>query len=172
MRREGTVTVLRAGVIDDGIVTLRRLVVAGAAGRRRVTMPSSITPARRTVTVPSLRIPFSSSRWRWSMPQRGEIVVERLTGNRAMVIDVVSPEEITCRFADGRLEDRVTFEVEPLLSLRDPRGGGRFVPLGSLVWLFFSGFVSRWFRQGATASVTDRLRLVRPSESSCSPLAV
>src|SRR5437667_4132616 len=33
MRREGTVTVLRAGVIDDGIVTLRRLVVAGAAGR-------------------------------------------------------------------------------------------------------------------------------------------
>src|SRR5439155_15509284 len=32
MRREGPVTVLRAGVIDDGIVTLRRLVVAGAAG--------------------------------------------------------------------------------------------------------------------------------------------
>src|SRR2546422_5074455 len=29
MRREGTVTVPRAGVIDDGIVTLRRLVVAG-----------------------------------------------------------------------------------------------------------------------------------------------
>jgi len=55
------------------------------------------------------------------MPQRGEIVVERLTGNRAMVIDVVSPEEITCRFADGRLEDRFTFELEPLLSLRDPR---------------------------------------------------
>src|SRR3989442_1611148 len=51
-----------------------------------------------------------------SMPQRGEIVVERLTGNRAMVIHVVSPEEITCRFADGRLEDRFMFEVEPLLS--------------------------------------------------------
>jgi len=33
MRREGTVTVFRAGVIDDGIVTLRRLLVAGAAGR-------------------------------------------------------------------------------------------------------------------------------------------
>ena len=106
------------------------------------------------------------------MLQRGEIVVERLTGNRAMVIRVVGPEEVTCRFADGRLEDRFAFELEPLLSLRDPRGGGRFVPLGSLVWLFFSGFVSRWFRQGATASVTDRLRLVRPSESSCSPLAV
>src|SRR5437867_12276137 len=29
MRREGTVTVLRAGVTDDAIVTLRRLVVAG-----------------------------------------------------------------------------------------------------------------------------------------------
>ena len=106
------------------------------------------------------------------MPQRGEIVVERLTGSRAMVIEVVSPEEITCRFADGRLEDRFTFEVEPLLSLRDPRGGGRFVPLGPLVWLFLSGFVNRWFQQGAAASVTDRLRLVRPSESSRSPLAV
>ena len=106
------------------------------------------------------------------MPQRGEIVVERLTGNRAMVIEVVSPEEITCRFADGRLEDRFTFEVEPLLSLRYPRGGGRFVPLGPLVWLFLSGFVNRWFQQGAAASVTDRLRLVRPSESSRSPLAV
>src|SRR5437867_10377859 len=56
--------------------------------------------------------------------------------------------------------------------LRDPRGGGRFVPLGSLVWLFFSGFVSRWLRQGAAASVTDRLRLVQPSDSSRSSLAV
>src|SRR5439155_20897259 len=33
MPREGRVPVLRAGVIDGGIVTLRRLVVAGAAGR-------------------------------------------------------------------------------------------------------------------------------------------
>src|SRR5256886_16133827 len=49
-----------------------------------------------------------------SMPQRGEIMVERLTGNRAMVIGVLSPEEVTCRFADGRLEDRFTFELEPL----------------------------------------------------------
>jgi hypothetical protein len=96
-----------------------------------------------------------------SMLQRGEIVVERLTGNRVMVIDVVSPEEITCRFADGRLEDRFTFEVEPPLS-----------PFPSLVWFFLSGFVSRWFRQGGPASVTDRMRLVRPSESSRSPLAV
>jgi len=40
------------------------------------------------------------------------------------------------------------------------------------VWLFFSGFVSRWFRQGAPASVTDRLQLVQPSDSSHSPLAV
>ncbi len=95
------------------------------------------------------------------MPQRGEIVVERLTGNRAMVIRVLSPEEVTCRFGDGRLEDRFTFEVEPLLS-----------PFGSLVWFFLSGFVSRWFRQGAAASVTDRPRLVRPSEFSRSPLAV
>ena len=81
------------------------------------------------------------------MPQRGEIMVERLTGNRVMVIDVVSPEEM--------------FEVKPLLS-----------PFGSLVWFFLSGFVSRWFRQGAAASVTDRLRLVQPSDSSRSSLAV
>jgi len=40
------------------------------------------------------------------------------------------------------------------------------------VWLFLSGFVNRWFQQGAAASVTDRLRLVRPSESSRIPLAV
>src|ERR671930_285443 len=96
-----------------------------------------------------------------SMPQRGEIVVERLTGNRAMVIHVVSPDEITCRFADGRLEERFTFEVEPLMS-----------PFGSLVWFFLSGLVSRWFRQDAAASVTDRLRLVRPSASPRSPLAI
>ena len=96
-----------------------------------------------------------------SVPQRGEIVVERLTGNRAMVIRVLNPEEITCRFGDGRLEDRFTFEFEPLLS-----------PLGSLVWFFLSGFVSRWFRQGSPASVIDRLRLVRPTDSSRSPLAV
>jgi hypothetical protein len=96
-----------------------------------------------------------------SMPKRGEIVVERLTGYRAMVIHMASPEEISCRFADGRLEDRFTFEVEPLLS-----------PFGSLVWFFLSGFVSRWFRQAVPASVTDRLHLVRPSESSRSPVAV
>ena len=95
------------------------------------------------------------------MPQCGEIVIERLTGNRAMVIEVVSPEEITCHFADGRLEDRFTFEVEPLLS-----------PFGAVVWFVLSGFVSRWFRQGVPASVTDRLRLVQPSDSSRSSLAV
>ena len=95
------------------------------------------------------------------MPQRGEIVVERLTGNRAMVIRVLNPEEITCRFGDGRLEDRFTFEFEPLLS-----------PLGSLVWFFLSGFVSRWFRQGSPTSGTDRLRLVHPPNSPRSPLAV
>jgi len=96
-----------------------------------------------------------------TIPQRGEIVVERLTGNRAMVIRVVGREEVTCRFADGRLEERFAFELEPLLS-----------PLDSLVWFFLFGFVSRWFRQGSPASVNDRLRLLRPSDSSGSPLAV
>ncbi len=30
-----------------------------------------------------------------------------------MVIDVTSPEEVTCRFGDGRLEDRYVFELDP-----------------------------------------------------------
>jgi len=46
------------------------------------------------------------------MADRGDIVVERLTGKRAIVIHVVGPEEVTCRFGDGRLEDRFTFELE------------------------------------------------------------
>ena len=124
------------------------------------------------------------------MPQPGDIVIERLTGNRAILIRVVSPEEMICRFGDGRFEERCTFELEPPPS-----------PLASLLSFFVSSFLSwfrqspaasvpersgpasprvaawdtsmsRWFRQGAAASVTDRLRLVRPSESSRSPLAV
>jgi hypothetical protein len=67
------------------------------------------------------------------MPQRGEIVVERLTGKRAIVIKVVSPEEVTCRFGDGRLEERFTFELEPPLS-----------PLGSLVSFFISSLLGRF----------------------------
>ena len=47
------------------------------------------------------------------MPQRGDIVVERLTGKRAIVIRIQGPEEVTCRFADGRLDERFTFELEP-----------------------------------------------------------
>jgi hypothetical protein len=54
-----------------------------------------------------------------SMLQRGDIVVERLTGNRAIVICIESPEEITCRFGDGRLEDRYLFELEPVRSLAE-----------------------------------------------------
>jgi len=46
------------------------------------------------------------------MLQRGDIVVERLTNRRAIVIQV-DGEAITCRFPDGRLEDRFDFEVEP-----------------------------------------------------------
>src|SRR5207245_10344352 len=53
------------------------------------------------------------SPWRhYSMPQPGDIVVERLTGNRAIVIRVVSPEEMICRFRDGRFEERFTVELE------------------------------------------------------------
>src|SRR5437016_13893257 len=76
-----------------------------------------------------------------TMPQRGEIVVERLTGNRAIVIRVVSPEEVTCRFADGRLEDRFTFELEPLrepvvlVKARRPRSPTAFASCARLTLL-------------------------------------
>jgi hypothetical protein len=46
------------------------------------------------------------------MLQRGDIVVERLTGRRAIVIKAEEPDEVTCRFGDGRLEDRFDFELE------------------------------------------------------------
>ena len=78
------------------------------------------------------------------MPQPGDIVVERLTGNRAIVIRVVSPEEIICRFSDGRLEERFTFELDLL-------------PLASLVSFFLASFLSR-FRQSPATSVTERPR--------------
>ena len=80
------------------------------------------------------------------MPQPGDIVVERLTGNRAIVIRVVSPEEMICRFRDGRFEERFTFELE-----RPPS------PFGSLVSFLVSAFLSG-FRQGPAASVPERSR--------------
>jgi hypothetical protein len=87
------------------------------------------------------------------MPQAGDIVVERLTGTRAIVIRVVSPEEIVCRFADGRLEERFTFELDQL-------------PLASLISVFLSSFLS-WFRQRPATPITQRPRptLVRASST-------
>jgi hypothetical protein len=46
------------------------------------------------------------------MIRRGDIMVERLTSKRLMVIDMPSADEVTCRFADGRLEDRFLFELD------------------------------------------------------------
>ena len=80
------------------------------------------------------------------MPQPGDIVIERLTGDRAIVIRVVSPEEVICRFRDGRFEERFTFELE-----RPPS------PFGSLVSFLVSAFLSG-FRQGPAASVPERSR--------------
>ena len=77
------------------------------------------------------------------MHQRGDIVLERLTGKRAIVINVASSEEVTCRFGDGRLEDRYVFELEAapspvgwLMSLLAPFGRspeGASAPLGGRV---------------------------------------
>ncbi len=49
--------------------------------------------------------------------QRGDILIERLTGKRAIVIEVMGLEGVACRFADGRCEDRFTFELERPASL-------------------------------------------------------
>jgi hypothetical protein len=49
------------------------------------------------------------------MPQleRGDIVVERLTGTRVIVISArQAADDVTVRFPDGRLEDRYAFELE------------------------------------------------------------
>jgi len=56
------------------------------------------------------------------MPQveRGDIVVERLTGTRVIVISATpAADDVTVRFPDGRLEDRYTFELEPPQTLLD-----------------------------------------------------
>src|SRR5207249_12155576 len=75
-----------------------------------------------------------------TMLQRGEIVVERLTGNRAMVMRVLGLEGVTCRFADVRLEARFALELEPGL-----------VPLGPVLCVVLSGFVRRVLCRGGRA---------------------
>lgn len=51
--------------------------------------------------------------------ERGHIVIERLTGKRAIVIKIAGDDEVTCRFGDGRLEDRYAFELETSLTFVD-----------------------------------------------------
>ena len=89
------------------------------------------------------------------MHQRGDIVVERLTGKRAIVIRIEGPEEVTCRFADGRLEERFTFELEPAQA-----------PIATLISLTLS-MLGAGSRERPPANVTDRLRpmLVRTAGS-------
>jgi hypothetical protein len=56
------------------------------------------------------------------MPQleRGDIVVERLTGTRVIVINATpAADDLTVRFPDGRLEDRFAFELEQPQTLLD-----------------------------------------------------
>jgi hypothetical protein len=79
------------------------------------------------------------------MPKRGDIVVERLTGKRAIVIRIEG-EEITCRFADGRLDDRFAFELDPAVPLVES--------LLSLVFSLFGGPP----RDRSAIGVNDRAR--------------
>jgi hypothetical protein len=90
---------------------------------------------------------------------RGDIVVERLTGKRAMVIHVGSADEVTCRFSDGRLEERFTFELDT---------GSRPL-LDSLVSLVTSPFRHNTGEQdqaSAAARPAPTPRLARQSRSS------
>lgn len=87
------------------------------------------------------------------MPKRGDIVVERLTGRRAIVIRTEG-EEVTCRFADGRLDDRFAFELDPTVPLVE-----------SFLSLVFSLFGAQVRERWANTPINDRARpsLVRAS---------
>lgn len=87
------------------------------------------------------------------MLRRGDIAVERLTGRKTMVIDVAGPEEVTCRFGDGRLEDRFVFELDPA----PPTW------LDTLWALAKSPFASNTAKKRPTASASPRPRLARSS---------
>ena len=78
------------------------------------------------------------------MPHRGDIVVERLTGKRLIVINVAG-DEITCRFEDGRKEERFAFELESSTSA-----------FGAFLSLIASLFRGR-FREDAPG-VNERVR--------------
>ena len=80
------------------------------------------------------------------MLNRGDIVVERLTGKRAIVIAVVDTEEVTCRFADGRFDNRYAFELEPV------------VPLVSSLLSFIIAFFGGGAPERSAPSVADRVR--------------
>ena len=77
-------------------------------------------------------------------PQRGDIVLERLTGKRVIVIKVAG-DEIMCRFDDGRMEERFAFELESSSSV-----------LGSFLSLIASLFRGR-AREDASG-VNERVR--------------
>ncbi|HUE29501.1 MAG TPA: hypothetical protein VMR79_01430 [Verrucomicrobiae bacterium] len=78
------------------------------------------------------------------MPQRGDIVMERLTGRRVIVIKVAD-DEITCRFDDGRMEDRFAFELDSPTSV-----------LGTFLSLVASPFRGR--PREDTPGVRERVR--------------
>jgi len=85
--------------------------------------------------------------------ERGDIVVERLTGRRAIVIKVAGDDEVTCRFGDGRLEDRFAFELEASVPFVD--------------WLVSVAVAPFWVRPRARVpSVSERKRpmLVRGTQ--------
>ena len=81
-------------------------------------------------------------------------MIERLTGKRAIVIRIEG-DEVTCRFADGRLDDRFVFELELAMPFVE-----------SVLSLVFSIFGSTSTRERwAATGVAERGRpmLVRPA---------
>jgi hypothetical protein len=90
------------------------------------------------------------------MLRQGDILIERLTGRKVMVIDVPGPDAVTCRFSDGRLEERFTFEIDP------PQHG----LIDSMLSYARSLFVTPPKTRPAEVNSGTRPRLARQSRSS------
>jgi len=59
--------------------------------------------------------------------------LKRLTGSRAIVIHVTSPDEVTCRFADGDSKTGFTFELDRCCTL-----GSILSRLSSRCWVRYA----------------------------------
>jgi len=87
--------------------------------------------------------------------QRGDIVIERLTGVHVFLLERVN-SEWACRFPDGRVENRYGFELmaSPLVRVAAVLAEG----VGSLVTLL------RWMQGALVVAVPPRLVRTLPRQ--------